>query len=404
MKVLFLTLTYSTREHISFYEDLLQQFVKHGQQVYVACARERSSKEINGLEIINNISVLRVKTGNIVGNVSIIEKGLSTLLIDYQFKSAILKYYGDIKFDLILYPTPPITFVNTISTLKKRTGAFTYLLLKDIFPQNAVDLGMMPNKGIKAFIYNHFRCQEQKLYSVSDRIGCMSPANVRYVVNHNRSVDASKVELCPNCIDIPSEKPKFKKDSKAIREKYNIPDDAVIFLYGGNFGKPQGINFLVKALKRVKDNNKAFFIMIGSGAQRSLLDKYVIEDKPSNVIVLDYLPKDEYQQIADNCDVGLIFLDHRFTIPNFPSRLLSYLTGGIPVLSATDPNSDIGVIAQDNGFGYSCESNDVEAFARIVNDMINSDRERMGENAWKFFLNNYTTEIGYNIIIKHLSR
>ena len=78
------------------------------------------------------------------------------------------------------------------------------------------------------------------------------------------------------------------------------------------------------------------------------------------------MPKDEYQLISDQCDVGMMFLDHRFTIPNFPSRILNYLASGNPVLAATDANTDIGAIARDNGFGFCCESNDVRDLPRLL--------------------------------------
>lgn len=401
MKILFLSLTYSTAGHKSFYESLLQQFVAHGHEVFVACAKEKRAQEKVGLDTISNIKVLRIGTGNITGNLSLIEKGISTLKIDSQFLSAVKKYYGHIKFDLIMYPTPPITLVNTVSAIKKATGAKTYLLLKDIFPQNAVDLGMMKKTGLKGILYKNFRRKEKKFYKVSDYIGCMSPANVEYVLRHNNFVKSECVEVCPNCMDIPMCEPTFSRKSDNIRKKYNIPKDAVIFLYGGNLGKPQGIDFLVEALKRTSNNKKAFFIIVGDGSQRYLIKDYIETTKPENAILLDYMPKEEYQQIADACDVGLIFLDHRFKIPNYPSRLLSYMTAGMPILAATDSNTDIGTIARDNGYGFCCESNNVEDFAKAVDDMIAADRVEMGMNAWKFFLENYTTEISYNIIMKH---
>lgn len=401
MKILFLSLTYSTVEHKSFYETLLQQFVKRGHDVYVACAKEKSAKEKVGLVMINNIVVLRVGTGNITGNISPIEKGISTLRVDGQFLAAVKKQYGTMKFDLIMYSTPPITLVNTISAVKKWTGATTYLLLKDIFPQNAVDLGMMSKTGLKSLLYKSFRRKEKKLYKVSDYIGCMSPANVEYVLRHNDFVEKDSIEVCPNSIDVPDKEPEYVKNSVELRKKYSIPEEAVIFLYGGNLGKPQGINFLVKALRNERNNSKAFFMIVGDGAQRHLIKEYIDTERPNNAVLLDYLPKDDYQLIADSCDVGMIFLDHRFTIPNYPSRLLAYLIAGMPVLSVTDPNTDIGTIARDNGYGFCCESNDLDGFSKAVNDMISADRVQMGKNAWKFFLDNYTTEIGYNIIMKH---
>ena len=403
MNVLFLCLSYSTKDHKSFYEDLLQEFVIHGDKVYVACACEKSSKETPGLSEERGIPVLRIRTGNVTGNINIIEKGLSTLRIDSQFEEAVVKHYGDIKFDLIMYPTPPITLVNTVSVLKKRTGAKSYLLLKDIFPQNAVDLGMMTKSGLKGLIYKSFRRKEKKLYKASDFIGCMSPANVKYVLEHNSEVNPEKVEVCPNCIKEPVS-PNFDDcDQSELRKKFGIPEDATIFIYGGNLGKPQGIEFFIECLDKAKDNKRAFFIIVGKGSEYGKLESFINEKKPTNICLLSYLPKEEYQEISDKADVGLILLDYRFTIPNFPSRLLAYMLSGIPTLVATDPNCDMGTIARDNGFGFCCESNDVEAFSQMVNEFVKADKKAMGKKAWDFYKENYTSERGWEIIMKHFN-
>ena len=100
-------------------------------------------------------------------------------------------------------------------------------------------------------------------------------------------------------------------------------------------------------------------------------------------------------------DVGLIFLDYRFTIPNYPSRLLPYLMEKKPIIAATDPNCDLGYIAEENGYGYWCPSNSVEAFVEVVNKMLASDRITMGQNGYDFYLNNYTIDHTYNVIISH---
>ena len=125
------------------------------------------------------------------------------------------------------------------------------------------------------------------------------------------------------------------------------------------------------------------------------------EKKPKSVKVMKGLPKAEYDELVRTCDVGLIFLDHRFTIPNYPSRLLSYLENKMPVLCATDPNTDMGRIAEENGYGYWCESNSVEAFTRILDKMIHSDRKAMGEKGYQFLKENYLVEHTYSAIMKH---
>lgn len=402
MNILFVTLPFSTTKTQIFYDDLLLEFVRNGDHVYVACANERGCEEKSGLSEYKGMTVLRIPTGKITGQVGLIEKGISTLMMDYLYKKAIKKYYYNLKVDLILYPTPPITLVNTISYLKKKTGAKTYLLLKDIFPQNALDLGMLKESGIKGFLYRMFRKKEKKFYAISDHIGCMSPANVKYVLNHNPEVDPSIVEVCPNSVFPPANIPNRRNiDSTPLRAKYNIPEDAVIYLYGGNLGKPQGIDFLVKCLNKEKDNKKAFFLIIGEGSEYSMIKKFIEEVNPANAILLDFLPKTEYQTIVNLCDVGMIFLNYNFTIPNFPSRFLNYLTSAIPVLVATDPICDMGQIAEDNGFGFACLSNDIDGFSKIIEKFGKADRITMGEKGWKYFIDNYTAERGRSIILSH---
>jgi hypothetical protein len=114
------------------------------------------------------------------------------------------------------------------------------------------------------------------------------------------------------------------------------------------------------------------------------------------------LPKNDYDKLVKACDVGLIFLDHRFTIPNYPSRLLSYLENKMPVLCATDPNTDIGKIAEENGYGYWCESMIPEDFTSLVNKMLASDRKAMGEKGYQFLKDNYLVGHTYKTIMKHV--
>ncbi len=403
MKVLFVSLVYSEGDDLNFYEDLLQEFIIRNHKVYVACAAEKRKKACTHIETLRKIKVLRIQTGNITGNVSLFEKGISTIRIPYCFNRAIKKYFENINFDLILYPTPPITLANTVRYLKKNTGAVTYLLLKDIFPQNAVDLGMIKKHGIKSLIYYYFRNKEIQLYRVSDFIGCMSPANCEYLLRHNGYLHQDRIEVCPNVIKEPKT-PEFHKKRFSLKKVFGVPDDAVVFIYGGNLGKPQGVDFLIKCIDAEKDNKKVFFFIIGEGKEFPKLEKYMNLTAPKNVRLLRYLPKNEYQELAEQCDVGMIFLDYHFTIPNFPSRILSYLEAGLPAVIAADECTDLGTIAEKNGFGFCCRSNDVQGFCEIVDKIVKADRVEMGKNGWNYFLENYTAEKGCEIISRHFAK
>ena len=403
MRVIFLTMTYLTDvDSYGIYTDLIRRFRNEGHEVYVITPRERRSGEKTRMYYSSGVYFLGVKTLNLQ-KTNILEKGIGQVLVEFQFRQAIKKHIGNVAFDLILYSTPPITFPKVIEYLKSvQIGAKTYLLLKDIFPQNAVDLGMMRTTGLKGFLYSYFRKKEKKLYLLSDHIGCMSPANVQYVLNHNPEVKPEKIEVAPNSYEVPQDFVLNDEQIVSIRKRYNLPTTCPLFIYGGNLGKPQSIPFLIECLNENSCREDCHFIVIGDGTEYGRLESWYKTHRPQNVSVFHCLPKAEYDQLLRACDVGLIFLDYRFTIPNYPSRLLPYMMEKKPIIAATDPNSDIGTIAEENGYGFWCPSNDVNAFTQCVNKMLNSDYNLMGDMGYQYYLDHYTVEHTYKAIVRHM--
>lgn len=398
MNVIFLTVSrIRSIEVRGIYTDLMRKFRDEGHQVYIVSPVERQFSLPTALKAIDGVHILNVRTLN-VQKTNVIEKGLGTLLLESQYKKAIQKYLGNVCFDLILYSTPPITLNKVIRFLKeKNPHAKTYLLLKDIFPQNAVDLGMFSKRSL---FYKLFRKKEVQLYKNSDYIGCMSPANINFVLKHNPYIPKERVELAPNSVELVESKP---CDRNLIREKYHLPLDKPIFIYGGNLGKPQGIDFLIQCLDENKDRTDCHFLIVGNGTESHKLLDWYQQKKTKAVSLYAQLPKEDYDMLVQSCDVGLIFLDHRFSIPNFPSRLLSYLEYKMPIIAATDVNTDIGSIAEQNGFGLWCESNQTKAFTECVNLLL-SNKERisiMGEKGYQYLLNNYQIRHTYQAIVKH---
>ena len=142
------------------------------------------------------------------------------------------------------------------------------------------------------------------------------------------------------------------EEKNSVWEKYGIPTDKKVFIYGGNLGRPQGIPFLMKALKACRDYPEAFFLIVGDGTEYKKLEAFFEAEKLSNAKLLKRLFKEDYDLLANTWDVGMIFLDHRFTISNFPSRLLACLQAGVPTLACTDPNTDVGKVVTEGDFGY----------------------------------------------------
>lgn len=402
MNILFFSLgNYKTISEKGIYTDLLREFIKNKHNVIVLSANEKRVSEDSCIIKEEKCLIIEVYTGRIQ-KTNAIEKGINTILIETRYKNAIKKYCKEITFDLVLYPTPPITFVNVVKYVKKRDNAKTYLLLKDIFPQNAVDIEILSKTGLKGILYKYFREKEKKLYNISDYIGCMSPANVEYVIKHNSQIDPNIVEVCPNCVEV-TNKSIDEKTKNCVRKKYNIPFDKKIFVYGGNLGKPQGIDFLIKCLYSQRSNEKIFFLIIGDGTEYDKLNSYILRIGQKNLKLMKSLPKEDYDKIIAACDVGMIFLDYRFTIPNFPSRLLGYLQAQIPVLACTDLNTDIGKIILNANFGWWCTSRDLNEFNRLIDEIQNSDIRYKGKLGYEYLKKEYNVNRAYKIIRNRLN-
>lgn len=405
MNILYLGLSsIESLDSDEMYAELLFEFRKNGHTIYSVTSYERRLGKKTALYKEDNANLLVVKTLNIQ-KTNYVEKALASIFLPVKYKEAIKKHFKNTRFDLILYPTPPITLYSVVKYFKKKHQSKTYLMLKDIFPQNAVDLGMMHKNGIGFFVYHFFRKKERKLYKISDFIGCMSPNNISYLLEHNDYIDSSKAGLCPNCTNIDNlySIGLSRGDKTKLLKKYNIPTNRKLFIYGGNLGKPQGIDFLLTCLDSQKDNLDVFFIIVGGGTEFNKISQYIDRTDQNNVLLLPTMRKNDYEQLASCCDVGLLFLDYRFTISNYPSRLLSYMRVGLPILACTDKSSDIGDFLIENGIGWWCPSNNVDCFDETIEMITKTSAPNIKEKELILLRDKFSTKVLYKTIIKQIS-
>ena len=159
------------------YTDLVRELSCRDINVYIVSPNQRRENLPTELLKLGNINILKVKTGNITATKSFIEKGLSTIMIEEHYLNAIKKHFNNINFDMVMYSTPPISFNKIIKYFKNKYNSKTYLILKDIFPQNAVDIGAM-RKG--SLLWKYFRNKEINSYNNSDAIDCVFHGNYRH--------------------------------------------------------------------------------------------------------------------------------------------------------------------------------------------------------------------------------
>ena len=168
-------------------------------------------------------------------------------------------------------------------------------------------------------------------------------------------------------------------------------------------GVPQGIDFALSAVSASTLINEAYFVFVGGGTEKDKINNYIVDNNLKNAKLLEPLKKYEYEKLVSASDVGLVFLHHDCLAPNYPSRILTYMQSGIPLLCATDIYTDVGSIAEQNRYGLWCESNNENAFVRQVRVLCDTKtREVMGKNSKKFLIDNYTVDSTYCTIMDKL--
>jgi glycosyltransferase involved in cell wall biosynthesis len=375
------------------YTDLVEIFAENGHKVFPIAPSQNEEK--TNIYQEKNINILRVRTLNLF-NVNSIKKGIANILLPYQYKIAIKKYYSDIHFDMVLMPTPPITLIKTAKTIKKQHNAKFYLMLRDIFPQNAVDLEMISEKG---FIYKYFRKQEKELYRQADFIGCMSQGNIDYVMNHNPELNRTKLHILPNF----EKKGILPNKKENIKAKYGLKDKFIV-VFGGNMGLPQKLENVIALAKECMEYPDVIFLLVGKGTQKRKIENFAASQGITNIVFKDFIPHDDYQQLVSQCDIGLISLNENFTIPNIPSKTLSYFNMSIPILASLDANTDYGKILETANAGLCSLAGDIKTLKANFDNLYHHPelRATMGENGRKYLEKNMTPEIAYNIITKYV--
>lgn len=386
MKVAFFTLSHNS----SMYYSLIEMFRDNGHEVTVLTPTYEGKSYIvakDGIRILNFKSMPML-------NIGIIRKGIANLLFPYFCMKGIKQYLKNEAFDLILMTTPPLGFYQPIKYLKrKNTRCIFYLILRDIHPEGAKFIGLDKIKPV----YAYFRKIEKNLYQLADFIGCMSPKNISFIAEKNPTINIKKLRLLPNWEEVC----KYEEADKNIRSKYNLGDKFIV-LYGGNIGIPQNLRILLKLAERKKTLKDVIFLIIGKGTEKVKLMKQAKKMNLNNVCFMDFIPRDDYNNLMKLCDIGFISLHPKVPIPNIPSKTLGYFQAKLPILAVTDSITDYGKFMLDKSqSGLWSLATDFEKlcvnFDKLYYDPIL--RKQMGENGYNYFLKNFTTDKAYSEII-----
>ena len=403
MNILFLFLRHSENPTDStLTKDISDEFHKQGHNVKVVTLLEKKYNKETQLKVENGYSVLRVKTGNYFDSPGKIEKGITALTMPKNLEKAIKKYFKNEKFDLIYTHTPFISNAKLINNLKRYYKCKACLHLWDIFPQNAKDINLLTNK----MLLNFFEYQEQKMYDAFDYIGCMSKGNLQYMETRDKNIKLDKYFILKNWAQI-KEKPVFNK--KVIREKYGYTENDFICIFGGNMGKPQKLENILELAKKSLVDKTIKFLFVGKGTERNLLENKMKNEEISNVKFLDYIPRADYELITAACDIGLVSLDERFTVPNFPSKTTDYFKLELPILASLDSCAavDYGKFLQSEVKGglFALAGDTDGLYSQLLKLKNNNElKMELGKNGRKYYENELGVDKAYETIMKQINK
>ena len=374
--------------------DLALSLVKRNINVSVLTLLESNTHEINNNVSIteeDGVRVLRVRNlrKKKVGN---IRRGLSEILLPYILYRGFHKYFINDRPDLIICYSPPITLEKTVRRLKRKYATKVYLVLRDVFPQCARDVGALKS----GLVFNYFKTIENQLYNVSDFIGVQSLSDLKSVLNNNQMPE-EKVELLYNWVEVTPFEKKIERD---FRSEFGL-QNKIVCMYAGNIGKYQELGFLFELIKLNSNKANIVFLIVGSGSESGeLRDTY---GHLSNVVFQEFVSPEQYPDLVRQCDIGLINLNRSLTVQNIPGKLLGYWSSKLPVLASINPSNELQEIIKDANGGLCSITGDLrqydDNFNRLCND--NALREKQGMSGYLYVQEHFSVDNAVDRILKH---
>lgn len=282
-------------------------------------------------------------------------RALSELLLSLSAYISLRDFIRENPPEYILYLSPTIFYGPYLNYLKKNLNIKSYLILRDIFPQWAVEVGLIKENS---FIHKFFKYFEELNYSAANHIGLEAPSILNQF-NQRQVAHAKKTELLFNWVR--KDKPNVRKEI-SLREKYGLKDE-LIFFYGGNIGVAQDVQNIVRLAENMKNITKVVFIIIGNGTERKLIHDLIFEKKLDEKIIFDEGVSNEiFMDYITEVDVGLISLNKNNRGHNIPGKILNYCRFGIPILGSVNQNNDIINIINENNAGIVVTNGDDSQF------------------------------------------
>jgi glycosyltransferase involved in cell wall biosynthesis len=372
--------------------DLGVELHRRGNQVFVLTPSELVPESFT-TSMEDNLLIARAKAGKIKSANRTL-RALQEIQLSTNLWRRAKGFLYENRCDLILFYSPSIFFGPLVTKLKSLWGCPAYLILRDIFPEWAVDAGIL-RKGL---IYSFFRRMETLQYQSADLIAVQSPGNLEYF---DRAFPRKGFRLRVLYNWTPLYEPELPRTS--WRTKAGL-EKKFLFVYGGNIGVAQDMDNLLRLAAGLAQREDINFLLVGSGSEVARLKNSIAAQGLHNIHVLPAVSQNEYLSMISECDAGLISLDARLKTHNIPGKLLSYLYWGLPVLASVNPGNDLFDLLNRNRAGFCFANGDHENLMTAAQRLADKPdlRSDMGWNARRLLEQTFSVELAADQILEHL--
>jgi glycosyltransferase involved in cell wall biosynthesis len=314
------------------------------------------SEVIDGVQVFRFSSFKTVDVGNI-------QRAINEMLLPFTILFRIRKSSFPIKeLDAIVWYSPTIFFGPVVKVLKSASNCPSYLILRDIFPEWTLDLGILK----RGPVYYLFKLVAKYQYSVADIIGVQTTSNLKYLDNWVKKPNRN-LEVLNNWLSVADR----KKNSISLTG--TCLHDRKIFVYIGNMGIAQGMDILVDLAESMRNRRDVGFLFVGRGTEVENLQTSAANKKLDNILFYDEIDSKEIPSLLDMCHIGLIALDPRHKSHNIPGKFLTYMQAGLPVLARINGDTDLVDLIKNENVGRVYIGNEVDDFKNLAEDLIDNE-------------------------------
>jgi glycosyltransferase involved in cell wall biosynthesis len=343
--------------------DLAQQFALLGHRPVVIVPSPISDRPWM-IERLDGIEVLRVAAPPTRAQ-SFVHRALAEMWLPFAMLRNVRKSpFRSAKWDLLVWYSPPIFFGPLISALRRRSGARTYLILRDIFPEWAVDLGLVR----KGPVYLVFKAVAALQYAVAEVIGVQTPSNLAYLSRW--ASPKRRIEVLHNWLAVTPDV------GCSIAVEKTVLAGRKIFVYIGNMGIAQGMDIFIELIQSLRHRGDIGFLFVGRGSEFAKLEAEKASRELNNVLFFGEIDSSEIPGLLAQCQVGLVALHPDHKTHNIPGKFVSYVHYGLPVLARVNAGTDLERIIEDNGVGKVYVGNSVSELKRLAEELADNDAMR----------------------------